>query len=153
MRKHRGPQSCGHLYGPIQNRLGQIQPSDAEVTIRRGSWLWQIFESLTRAGIAMMRPLTASCLLFLASLGLIDAKARVDFSNQANLPVDVFWRNEADQSYSLLASLEKGMRNGLNTFKGHKFLIAERGRPVGPKDFPNYIQQREEQVRDHLRKW
>jgi hypothetical protein len=76
----------------------------------------------------------------------VNAKARVEFDNQADLPVDVFWRNEADHTYNLLTTLDKGMRNGLNTFKGHKFLIAEQGRPVGFNEFPNYIQNREEMV-------
>lgn len=98
----------------------------------------------------MMR-LAAQLLQALVAIALVakaSGDARVAFLNEADTDVDVFWRNEADHSYSLLTTLQQGLKGALNTFKGHKFLIAERGKPVGFKDYPNYVHQRDgEQVR------
>lgn len=94
--------------------------------------------------------LQAILVLILASFqysqGQKEDGARLEIQNEANIDIDVYWRDEGDRSYALLTSIDKGLKGGLNTYKGHKFLVAPRGRDVGFGEIPNFVMQRPEQV-------
>ena len=101
---------------------------------------------LTRGSMSFLKYQGLLVLLLACFSNALTDSARVEFQNEAKVDVDVYWRNEGDQSYALLTSIDKGVSGGLNTFKGHKFLVAPRGRDVGFGEIPNFIMQRPDQV-------
>jgi hypothetical protein len=101
-------------------------------------------------GSGMTSTLLVCALALLAGVvGEDDRGAKVALTNNADVDVDVFWRDETRKAYTLITTLAKGLTQPLNTFKGHKFLISPKGSPVDGQVKPNFVQSRNELVRVH----
>jgi hypothetical protein len=83
-------------------------------------------------------------LLVVSCLG---RSAKVEFKNDADVDVDVHWLDEKSSTYHFLTTVQSGLAGALNTFKGHKFLVAEKGREVDfATDKPNHVQLKPDHV-------
>lgn len=87
--------------------------------------------------------------------GSVDDKARVVFSNQGGVDMEVFWRHPETREYTLLATIAQGTGQNIDTFRGHEFLVAAAGRgtPTAGEE-PNYVQREAaERVRGAWHLW
>lgn len=90
-----------------------------------------------------------SLLLAILLLALLDggrgadsAKARIVFSNQGGVDMEVFWRHPETREYQLLASIAHGAGQNIDTWKGHEFVVRAAGRGTpSAREEPNYVQR------------
>lgn len=69
-------------------------------------------------------------------------EARVVFSNEGSVDLELFWRHPQTKQYSLLAHIARGAGRDVNTFKGHEFFLAEAGLGAPPAIVePNFVQR------------
>lgn len=111
--------------------------------------------------MARRRPKTTSAwgLLLALLLALLGGgrgadsdKARVVFSNQGGVDMEVFWRHPETREYLLLASIAHGAGHNIDTWKGHEFVVRAAGRGTpSAREEPNYVQREAaEKVRDMM---
>lgn len=83
-----------------------------------------------------------SLLLLPLAAGGASTEARVAFSNEGSVDLEVFWRHPQTKQYSLLATIEKGAGRDINTFQGHEFFLAAAGLGTPPAIVePNFVQK------------
>ena len=83
-----------------------------------------------------------SLLLLPSAAGGTNTEARVAFSNEGSVDLEVFWRHPQTKQYSLLATIEKGAGRDINTFQGHEFFLAAAGLGTPPAIVePNFVQK------------
>lgn len=92
--------------------------------------------------LLLLGPLSLLSLPLPLAAGNTNTEARVAFSNEGSVDLEVFWRHPQSKQYSLLATIEKGAGRDINTFQGHEFFLAAAGLGTPPAIVePNFVQK------------